>query len=897
MPRSSHSQPCLAAVLLSMTVVMGKETHGADTRFSKLEPLLKQYCVRCHGGEETKGDVDLSGPITQIRMLQEQDVWMRVIEQIESEEMPPKKPFPTSEETASIIALVDQGINHVDWSQFHHPGHLSLARLTTVEYRNAMREIFGVDLKAGVYLGKDPEGNTGFTNDRDSLNFPLFAFDDFMREAERAVDAFLSYGRKPWVQKIEMEVAWQNVSDKSTSLTDDGTGVILGEPNSPFQLNLDLPFPGLYQIDLTASLFGGEPLSGMKVVVNGRTVDRIILEGMESRTYSTTVNLGAGANVVSLGFDPKIAPIVQRKFEPRLVPAEFEKQVRKPAVKAFAMPAKFDGNKEARQAWDRMNKVIQVFTLTQRLAEFLLAQGTHDYELNSLANGTAASTASNFSSNRVSLNLSAGKVAVYMGIPQPQLEKQIQRETGFSFEAYARAVGRYTSALRNKYPERVEKKASKIVLDRAVIRSHALTAADESPAWAFGEETESSAASLLQRLSRRAYGRDARPAERDRLMAIYRQTREEVGSHEEALRDALVGLLVSPPFLLHYSGPAGKTAVAVDDHDLARRLARFLWLGLPDEALRAAADAGKLHNPEVLAASVERMIDSPKFDAVVQLFIDQWLNLESLATLEDSPKIDASSVLAMREEPALLLRHVIRENRSLLDLVNADYTFLNASLARHYDIDGVASHDMQRVALTDARRGGLLAMGGMQTVTSTPERTSPVARGAWVVELFLGEHLPAAPASVPELKTDNKARTVREELELHRSVKECAGCHRRIDPFGFVLENYDQFGAWREKERGKAVNASTQLPDGTSVNGLAEFRDYVMNQRRDDFVRNVASRMLEFALGRQLTFSDEATVQSLLKTVSADNYRARTLIRAITQSSPFLQQNDETAER
>ena len=880
-----------------MTVVMGKETHGADTRFSKLEPLLKQYCVRCHGGEETKGGVNLSGPVTQIRMLQEHDIWMRVIEQIESEEMPPKKPFPTSEESASIIGDVDQGINDVDWSQFHQPGRLSLARLTTMEYRNAIREIFGIDLKAGVYLGKDPEGNTGFSNDRDNLSFPLFAFDDFMREAERAVDAFLGFGREPWQQTIEMEVAWRNVSDKSTSLTDDETAVVLGAPNSPFQLNLDLPFTGLYQIDLTASLFNGEPLSGMKVVVNGRTIDRIVLEGMESRTYSVIVNLEAGANVVSLGFDPKIAPIVQAKFEPRLVPAALEKQVRKQAVTPFSMPAKFDGNAEARQAWDRMNKVIEVFTQTQRLAERLLAQETPDYEQNSLANGTAASAASNFSTNRVSFNLSAGKVAVYMGIPQPQLEKQIQRETGFSFETYARAVGRYTDAWRKKYPERVEKKASKIALDRALIRSHALTAADDSPTWAFGEETETAAIPLLQKLARRAYSRDVSPAELEMLTTIYRQTREEVGSHQEALRDAIVGLLVSPPFLLHYSEPADKTTVAVEDHDLARRLARFLWLGLPDESLRTTADAGRLRDPGVLAATVERMIDSPKFDAVVQLFIDQWLNLELLETLDDSPKIDASSVLAMRAEPALLLLHVIRENRSLLDLVKPDYTFLNASLARHYDIDGVASHDMQRVTLTDQRRGGLLAMGGMQAVTSTPERTSPVARGAWVVELFLGEHLPAAPASVPELKTDNKASTVREELELHRSVKECAGCHRRIDPFGFVLENYDQFGAWRDKERGKPVNASTQLPDGTQVNGLAEFRDYVMNQRRDDFVRNVASRMLEFALGRKLTFSDEATVQSLLKTVSADNYRARTLIRAITQSSPFLQQNDETAER
>jgi hypothetical protein len=374
-------------------------------------------------------------------------------------------------------------------------------------------------------------------------------------------------------------------------------------------------------------------------------------------------------------------------------------------------------------------------------------------------------------------------------------------------------------------------------------------------------------------------------------MKIYREAREETGSHRDGMRDAVVAMLVSPPFLLRYYQAEGANPARVASHDFAERLSRFLWLSIPDEDLRKTSDSNSALEFSALSETIDRMIDSPKFESMAATFVEQWLDLESLSLFENTSKVASHKVLAMKEEPILLFLEIFRQNRSLLELVDSDFTFLNASLAHHYEIRGVTGDKMRPVLLKDDRRGGLLAMASILTKTSTPERTSPVNRGAFIVELLLGEDLPPPPPNVPELKTDNKSRTIREELELHRDDKACSGCHEKIDPYGFVLENYDQFGAWRTKDRGKAVSAATTLDDGTQVNGLAEFKEYVIKERRDDFIRNITERLFEFALGRKAVFTDEAMIRDIMKQVEADDFRARTLIREIVASEAFQTQS------
>lgn len=840
---------------------------AASITRASIEPFVQQYCIRCHGEEKIEADIDLRGPYDQLSLLEHHDVWLRVLDQLEIEDMPPKAPLPAAAEYEAAIAAINSLINDVDWAKFHDPGRMGLARLTTVEYRNAIRDIFGVDLQAGAFLSKDPEGNTGFTNDHDSLTFPLFAFDSFMREAERSVDAYLSYDREPWRQEIDLVEAWRAGSDKSVELTDEENAVLLKERNSPFQLNLDLPFAGMYRIDLNARPINGEPISAMCFMVNGQSIERIVIEGEEARDYSVVVNLPAGANVVSLGFDPDRAPIIQKTFEPRVVPDSIAEKVLKPNVKKFPMPERFDGDEQAVKAWRKLNNTIRAFVLTQRLADHLLETEQVGYEKHDLG-GNAPSQIDSFSPSKTPFNLAAGSIAVFLEIPQAKLEKQIEEVTGFSHRDYQKSVQAFKAAWREKYPERVRKNPGRIALRRAVVSSHA-----EMPDFDIADAQQ-----LLATLGARAYGRDLSEDEFAALLRIYEAAKSETNSHRESLRDALVGLLISPPFLLSYTEQA--------DPDIAKRLSRFLWLSIPDAELRAAA-------PIDLRVQADRMIEDPKFDLMAEMFVEQWLDLEALEQLESTNKIRPHIVFAMREEPVWLFQHIFRENRNLLELIDADYTFLNDSLALHYEIEGVSGQAMRRQQLLDENRGGLLAMGAVLTSTSTPERTSPVTRGAFIVELLLGEELPPPPPSVPELKTENKARTIRQELELHRSDRACAGCHEKIDPFGFVLEHYDQFGAWRDADRGNPVDAATKLLDGAEVDGLVEFKRYVIEKRRDDFIRNITKRMFEFALGREARYSDEATIREITAALEEAGFRARTLIHGIVASDAFQQQNNK----
>lgn len=878
--------PKLMCMLIVSVLLLAADSLGKDYG-RVMRPLMERYCVKCHGEEKAKAGINLSGDRTAVDILQERKVWHQVLEQLEAAEMPPKEPAPTVQERARMVAWIRRSLTEVDWKALHDPGRLSMARLTAVEYRNSIRDIFGVDLQAGVFLGKDPEGNTGFANDRESLSFPLFAFDDFMREAERAVDAYLGFANQPWRLRIEMEEAWKTASDKGTSLTKDGTGIVAKEPNSPFHFNVEAPFAGMFALEIAAKPFEGEPLSGLSVHVDGRLLERLVIEGPEQRIYQVTANLSAGGHTVTLAFDRDRAPIVQHKITPRVAPEHLVRQAaRRSEFRELKMPGKFEDDKEAVKAWRRFNTVMRSYQLTRTLAQLLVERDQTDYEKYEVKNQRETGQIQlgplgQFQTTKVPFNLSAGKLAVYLGIPQAEFERRLKQSHAYSHADYSSVIRRYRSRFKEKYPERVRKVPGRVAVDHVTLRSHA------GPGDIMAALTTTSAEEYLNMLGERAYGRRLRPEEMKTLMRIHAATLEDTGSKREALRDAFVGLLVSPPFILLYSDRAGVERGHVSGTEIARRLARFLWLSVPDARLRRLAESGKIAEANTLRSETGRMLSDARFEETMQLFVEQWLNLEGLSQTENK---NFNLLEAMRREPALLIRDLFRDNRSVLELVDARHTYLNELLAQHYDVPGVKGNEIRRVSLPTDQRGGLLAMAGPLTATSTPQRTSPVSRGAWIVELLLGTELSPPPPSVPELKTDNKARSVREELELHRQSPQCSGCHNKIDPYGFVLEHYDQFGAWRNKVANKRVNARMELPDGTNCDGLPEFRNHVITKRRDDLVRNFAERLLEFALGRELRYSDEATVRKILSQVEEKGFGARDLLYEVIESEPFLKQ-------
>lgn len=402
---------------------------------------------------------------------------------------------------------------------------------------------------------------------------------------------------------------------------------------------------------------------------------------------------------------------------------------------------------------------------------------------------------------------------------------------------------------------------------------------------------------VVGRFARRAFRRPVHQDEMNRLMALYDRAAPRGDGFEESVKLAFKAVLVSPKFLYRAERePEDAGLHPVDDYELATRLSYFLWSSMPDDELLQSAESGRLHDPEILLAQTRRMIADPRADALFELFAGQWLGTQDvggkIAPVGDQRQQGYSTELgyAMRDEPQHLLAYVFREDRSLLELIDADYVMINERLGDHYGIDAVDGERYRIVSTTNQQRGGLLGLGAVHMATSLPNRTSPVLRGAWVLETLLGIKLPAPPPDVPPLesgKKSTKGMTLREKLQLHRDQPACAACHDVIDPIGYGLDNYDQLGRWRDEADDQPIDVSATMPTGESFQGPAELRRVLLN-RKDEFARHLTRKMLGYALGRSLEDKDDGTIERLAQDLAADDYRAKSLIRGIVLSTPFL---------
>tara|TARA_Y100000588_G_scaffold352144_1_gene404496 strand:+ start:260 stop:1447 length:1188 start_codon:yes stop_codon:yes gene_type:complete len=382
----------------------------------------------------------------------------------------------------------------------------------------------------------------------------------------------------------------------------------------------------------------------------------------------------------------------------------------------------------------------------------------------------------------------------------------------------------------------------------------------------------------------------------DPLLELYQLGRIEGGGFEAGVEMALSGVLVSPNFLFRTEGaPPGLapgSVYPVSDFDLASRLSFFLWSSIPDDELLDLAGQGRLSDTEVLAGQIKRMLADPKAGALVDNFAGQWLHLRNVADWTPDPELfpgfDESLRYGFLRETQLFLEHLIREDRSVFELIDADYTFLNERLAEFYGVEGVRGGYFRRVSTEGTERGGILTQGSILMVTSYPTRTSPVLRGKWVLENLLGAPPPPPPPDVPELpdRAGASPGSLREALEQHRANPACAVCHARLDPLGFSLESFDAVGAYRLAEQGRPIEAVGVLPDGTVVDGPRGLRG-VLQARQVEFVETVAEKLLTYALGRGLTSSDRPAVRQIRRQVAVHDYRFSTLVAAVIDSVPF----------
>jgi len=437
---------------------------------------------------------------------------------------------------------------------------------------------------------------------------------------------------------------------------------------------------------------------------------------------------------------------------------------------------------------------------------------------------------------------------------------------------------------------------------------HPASAADETAC----------ATRILTTLARRAYRRPVTPGDIEAPLSFYKKARQQQGgqskvsggSFDDGIRSGVARILSSPYFIYRTEkDPADArpgAAHPVSDVELASRLSFFLWSSIPDDKLLELAAAGRLRQPDVLSAQVNRMLEDERSDALIENFTGQWLQLRNLEAkvvpdLLLFPDFDDNIRKGFRKETEMLFGYILRENRSALDLMNADYTFIDERLAKHYGIKGVYGPRFRKVKLTDPNRRGLLGQGSILSMTSVATRTSPVFRGKYVLSTFLNTPPPPAPPNVPSLEESNKAatttaKTVRAQLELHRNNPVCASCHRVIDPPGFALENFDSVGNWRTAGAdGAPLDTTGLLADGSKVNGPAALREAIVS-RPNAFVTVITEKMMTYALGRGLEPSDMPVIRRIVKKAAQADYRLSSIVMGIVESAPFQMRTKLEAE-
>ena len=409
-------------------------------------------------------------------------------------------------------------------------------------------------------------------------------------------------------------------------------------------------------------------------------------------------------------------------------------------------------------------------------------------------------------------------------------------------------------------------------------------------------DDDACARKILSTIARRAFRRDVLDPDVNSLLMVYRAGRRN-GGFDRGIEMALRAVLVSPDFLFRVerdpAGAAPGTVHRISDFELASRLSFFLWASIPDDQLLSLSAQGKLKDPSVVEQQVARMLDDPKSEAFVSNFAGQYLYLRNLAAEkpdpDEFPEFDSSLRTAFEQETELFFKSILRENRPITALLDANYTYVNQRLAEFYKIPGVYGTQFRRVELTDPNRFGILGQGSLLTVTSYPNRTSVVQRGKWVLENLLGTPPPPPPANVPSLDAHGKngKLAMRQAMEEHRANPVCASCHARMDPIGFSLENYNGVGAWRDKDNGSTIDASGKLPDGTVFKGPSGLSHLLVDQYRDEFIATFTERLMIYALGRGVESYDMPAMRSIIREAAKRGTTIPALIDAIVKSPEF----------
>ena len=801
---SARRAPVAVALAALLSGVAGAAAASAQTTAdAPHRAMLDRYCVVCHNERlRTAGlaldAADLSD------LAGDAAIWEQVIRKLRIGAMPPPgRPRPDRGDARALVAYLETGL---DRAAALDPGvgrTETFHRLNRAEYRNAVRDLLGVEVDVSALLPADDADEHGFDNMAAVLSVSPALLERYLSAARKITR--LAVGLAPPVPSVETH----------------RIPLLLYQDD---RLSEDLPFGSR----------GGVAVRH-RFPVDGEYSVRLRLQ----RTYTDYIRGLGTPQHLDVRVDGRV---VTRFTVGGGAPPH-----------ATAAPASFAGNTPLFGHPDWETYVLEA-----------------DEDL------------------QVRFHAEAGERVVGVSFERKHWETEgvLQpRQTGFPLAINERWQG-------NAAVDSVEIGGPYSVAgpgDTASRRTVFTCHPDR------GDAADACARGILGRLARRAYRRPVTDGDVDLLFGFY-QRRQRTDGFEAGVQLALQRLLTDPEFLFRVErdpvDAAPGTAHPVSDLALASRLSFFLWSSIPDEALLDDAVRGGLREPGVLEGHVRRMLADPRSSAMVENFVGQWLLLRNIPAVTPDPNIfptfDENLRDAFRRESELFVEHVMREDGSLVDLLDADYTFVNERLAAHYGIPGVYGNRFRRVTL-DRRRGGLLGHGGLLTVTSYPNRTSPVLRGKWVLENLLGVPPPPPPPDVPsfpERGPGGEPASVRELLEMHRESPACAGCHAPMDPLGFALENFDAIGRWRTTDGHEAIDARGAMPTGDAFEGIDGLRALLVNDP-EPLVRTVTEKLLAYALGRGIEHYDYPTIRKIARDAAADGHRWSAVVLGIVQSPPF----------
>ncbi|NQZ57043.1 MAG: DUF1592 domain-containing protein [Lentisphaeraceae bacterium] len=857
-------------------------------------PLLSTYCYNCHDEDDDKGDIDLEKFTSDDSIVKHRKIWELVVDKLTDREMPPvkknkKSKLPSEKERELLINWIEYRLKNIDWSTVDYAGHVTIPRLNKVEYKNALRDLLNWDVNTPQF-SDDSIGETGFSSDRDSLFMSDVLLDKYFQTAN---DVLSSYIEKTEVTTQKLELENFLVTDEWTKPTK--WGYALGRGQDTVYSALTITHSGFYEVTVKAWGYRAEAkkIPGFVFKVNHQEVvhAKVLASEKQPGFYKFITYFEKGNHTVSFNAAPVKASTNEQNLPLHGYANNWTMDYWHTKYLVLALDqVSFKGplRKKPQFTTKPQPALTKLKTATLSPANIKIIKKTVAKHFRPFHKGKK---------KEEQYHPSSIKAAIVKELAQKGISKQAIAQVNPIMSNYIHTL--------HKCPKIPQEFAGTHWLKPT--RGQEFTTPPDSSYVLFvkpGKDKASqkiAASKIIRRFATKAFRRPLTSEEHSGLLSLYEKDRKSGQAYLQSLKLALTAVLVSPKFLYRLEKKRTSTKYyKLNDYELASRLSFFLWMSIPDQELMDLAGQNKLHEPAVLKQQVQRMIKDHKSKSFTSEFITQWMGVYKLGkeVQPDSKKFKPFAQMKplMLQELQMFFESLVRENKSCFDIIDSNYTFVNNQLAQFYNISGVSGSEFKKVRLQDKIRGGVLGMGAVLTASSAhPTRTSPVDRGKWVLEELLGEKLPDPPVDIPPLSKkagSKKAKlTFRQSLEKHQEKEGCAVCHRKIDPIGFGLQNFDNIGRWRTTIGGKPINSKGVLPSGEKFKNVQELKVILLN-KKEKFSRNIIEKLLSFSLGRKLEYYDEPAIRAIHKKFAAADYKIHSLIFAIVSSKPFQFQNN-----